>query len=150
MAYAQAVQNAIAANNNIKRLTELPKFYGNSKDTLSARQFVERLEQAAKIRSWNDTRKWAEFCHLQHFEANGFMSMTLKKAKVAENDWKAHKEVFLSFFDIKGIAKLNFFSLHEMKQGPSEKVWDFWTKVHLHMEQIKDTIDMELIETLEW
>ena len=113
MADAQAVQNAIAANNN-KRLTELPKF-----------------------------------CHLLHSEANGFMSMTLKKAKVAENDWKAHKEVFLSFFDIKGIAKLNFFSLHEMKQGPSEKVQGFWTMVQLHMEQIKDTIDVELIETLE-
>ena len=76
--------------------------------------------------------------------------MTLKKAKIAENDWAGHKEVFLSFYDVKGTAKLNFFSLHEMKQGPTEKVRDFWTKVQLHMDRIKDSVDVqEQIETLE-
>ena len=76
--------------------------------------------------------------------------MTLKKAKIAENDWARHKEVFLSFFDVKGTAKLNFFTLHEMKQGPTEKVRDFWTKVQLHMDRIKDSVDVqEQIETLE-
>ena len=48
------------------------------------------------------------------------MMMTLKKAKVAEDNWAGHKEVFLSFFGVKGTAKLNFFSLHKMKQGPSD------------------------------
>ena len=85
-----------------------------------------------------------------HSETNGFMTMTLKKAKIAENDWAGHKEVFLSFYDVKGTAKLNFFSLHEMKQGPTEKVRDFWTKVQLHMDRIKDSVDVqEQIETLE-
>ena len=75
--------------------------------------------------------------------------MTLKKAKIAENDWAGHKEVFLSFYNVRGTAKLNFFSLHEMKQGPTEKVRDFWTKVRLHMDHIKDSIDVqEQIETL--
>ena len=55
-----------------------------------------------------------------------------------------------SFFDVKGTAKLNFFSLHKMKQGPTEKVRDFWTKVQLHMDRIKDSVDVqEQIETLE-
>ena len=85
-----------------------------------------------------------------HSEANRFMTMTLKKAKIAKNNWAGHKEVFLSFFDVKGTAKLNFFSLHEMKQGPTEKVRDFWTKVQLHMDCIKDLVDVqEQIETLE-
>ena len=76
--------------------------------------------------------------------------MTLKKAKVADDNWAGHKEVFLSFFDVKGTAKLNFFSLHEMKQGPAEKVRDFWTKVQLHLDHIKDSVDVqEQIETLE-
>ena len=76
--------------------------------------------------------------------------MTLKKAKVAEDNWAGHKEVFLSFFDVKGTAKLNFFSLHEMKQGPSEKVRDFWMKVQFHMDRIKDSVDVhEQVETLE-
>ena len=111
---------------------------------------MKRLEQAAAIGNWADKRKCAEFCHLLHSEANGFMTMTLKKAKVADDDWPEHKEVFLSFFDVKGTAKLNFFSLHEMKQGPTEKVRDFWTKVQLHMDRIKDSVDVqEQIETLE-
>ena len=143
-------QNALAANDNSKRLTDVPKFYGNAKDTLTAREFLKRLEQAAAIGNWADKRKCAEFCHLLHSEANGFMTMTLKKAKVAEDNWAGHKEVFLSFFDVKGTAKLNFFSLHEMKQGPTEKVRDFWTKVQLHMDRIKDSVDVqEQIETLE-
>ena len=110
-------QNALAANDNSKRLTDVPKFYGNTKDTLTARDFLKRLEQAAAIGNWADKWKCAEFCHLLHSKANGFMTMTLKKAKVADDNWAGHKEVFLSFFDVKGTAKLNFFSLHEMKQG---------------------------------
>ena len=143
-------QNALAANDNSKRLTDVPKFYGNTKDTLTARDFLKRLEQAAAIGNWADKRKCAEFYHLLHSEANGFMTMTLKKAKVADDNWAGHKEVFLSFFDVKGTAKLNFFSLHEMKQGPTEKVRDFWTKVQLHMDRIKDSVDIqEQIDTLE-
>ena len=87
MANAQDVQNAIAAHNNTKRLTDVPKLYGNTKDTLTACEFIKRLEQAAAIRTWNNKRKCAEFCHSLHSEANGFMMMTLKKAKVAEDDW---------------------------------------------------------------
>ena len=85
-----------------------------------------------------------------HSEANRFMTMTLKKAKVADDNWAGQKEVFLSFFDVKGTAKLNFFSLHEMKQGPTEKVRDFWMKVQLHMDHIKDSVDVqEEVEALE-
>ena len=150
MANAQDVQNAITAHDNTKRLTDVPKFYSNTKDTLTAREFIKRLEQAAAIGTWNDKRKCAEFCHLLHSEANGFMTMTLKKAKVAEDNWAGHKEVFLSFFDVKGTAKLNFFSLHEMKQGPMEKVRDFWTKVQQYMDRIKDLVNIkEQIKMLE-
>ena len=99
----------------------MPKFYGNTKDTLTACKFIKRLEQAAAIGTWNDKRKCAEFCHLLHSEANGFIMMTLKKAKVAEDDWAGHKKVFLKFYDVKGTAKLKFFSLHEMKQTPQKR-----------------------------
>ena len=147
---AQDEQNAIAANNNMKRLTDIPKLYVNLKDTLTARAFVDRLEQAAKIGNWNDNRKCAEFCHLMHSKANGFMTMTLKKAKITENDWARNKTVFLKLYSVKGTTKLNFFSLHEMKQGPKEKVRDFWTKVQLHLDRIIDSVDVqEQIETLE-
>ena len=147
---AQDVQNAIAANDNTKKLMDIPKFYSNAKETLTAHGFIDRLEQAAKIGNWNNNRKCAEFCHLMHSEANGFMTTTLKKAKIAENDWARHKEVFLSFYDVKGTAKLNIFSLHKMKQSPTEKVRDFWTKVQLHMDRIKDLVDVqEQIKTLE-
>ena len=67
--------------------------------------------------------------------------MTLKKAKVAEDNWAGHKEVFLSFCDVKGTAKLNFFSLHKMKQGP--RIMD-------HMDRIKDSVDVhEQVNALE-
>ena len=45
---------------------------------------MDRLKQAAKIGTWNNNRKCAEFCHLMHSKANRFMTMTLKKAKIAE------------------------------------------------------------------
>ena len=146
MANAQDVQNAIAANDNTKRLTDVPKFYGNSKDTLTAREFMKRLEQAANIGNWNNKRKCAEFCHLLHSEANGFMSATLEKLEVGEEDWNEHKKLFLKYFDIKGTAKLNFFALHELKQGPSEKVREFWTKIQTQTKRIKETIDPARLE----
>ena len=40
-----------------------------------------------------------------------------------------HKKLFLDFYDIKGAAKFNFFVLHELKQTPTEKVRDFFTRV---------------------
>ena len=84
------------------------------------------------------------------FRSQWVLTMTLKKAKIAENDRAGHKEVFLSSYNVRGTAKLNFFSLHEMKQGPTEKVRDFWTKVQLHMDRIKDSVDVqEQIKTLE-
>ena len=70
-------QNALAATDNSKRLTDVQKFYGNTKDTLTTRDFLKRLEQAAAIGNWADKRKCTEFCHLLHSEANGFMTMTL-------------------------------------------------------------------------
>ena len=137
-------------HDNTKTLMDVPKFYGNTKDTLTAREFIKRLEQAAAIGTWNYNRKCAEFCHLLHSEAKGFMTMTLEKAKIAENDWAGHKKVFLKFYDIKVTARLNFFSLHEMKQGPTEKVGDFWTKVQLHMDRIKDLVNVhEQVDALD-
>ena len=118
---ADGVQASIAANENSKRLTYVPKFYGNAKDTLTARKFIERIKQAATYGAWNKTRKCAEFCHLLQLAANGFMSATLKKYKTAHNNWDNHKKLFLQFYkfyNIKGTTKLNFFALHEMKQGP--------------------------------
>ena len=38
-------------------------------------------------------------------------------------------------------AKLNFFALHELKQGPSEKVREFWMKIQTQTKRIKETID---------
>ena len=40
-------QNALTANDNSKRLMDVPKFYGNAKYTLTAREFLKRLEEAA-------------------------------------------------------------------------------------------------------
>ena len=123
------VKEAIAHNENRKRLTDLLEFYSNAKDTLTAWNIIESIKQAATIGKWNNTRKCAEFCHLLHTDERGFISQILKKAKTPNDDWTAHKKLFLDFYDIKGAAKFNFFVLHELKQTPSEKVRDFFTRV---------------------
>ena len=57
---------------------------------------------------------------------------------------------YVAIYNVKGTAKLNFFSLHKMKQGPTEKVRDFWTKVQLHMDSIKDLVNVhEQVDTLD-
>ena len=48
MANATAVQNAITANDNSKRLMDILKFYGNAKDTLTAQGFIKSLEQVVQ------------------------------------------------------------------------------------------------------
>ena len=138
------VQQAIANNENSKRLTNVPKFCSNAMDMLTAHKFIKRIKQAATIGTWNDTKKCAEFCHLLQSKANGFMSATLKNYKTANNDWNEHKKLFLQFYNIKGTATL----LHDMKQGPTEKVPDFWTKIQVNCDRIHDTIDPVNIEML--
>ena len=49
-----------------------------------------------------------------------------------------------------GTAKLNFFALHELKQGPSEKVREFWTKIQTQTKRIKETIDPACLDNLHY
>ena len=59
-AQAQAAHlAALGAHDKIRRSSELPLFYGNrTRDTISAKNLVDRLENAANIANWNtDERK---------------------------------------------------------------------------------------------
>ena len=83
-----------------------------------------------------------------HSEANRFMSATLEKLKVGDEDWDEHKKLFLKYYNMKWTAKLNFIALHKLKQGPSEKVREFWTKIQVQTKRIKETMDPACLEML--
>ena len=84
-----------------------------------------------------------------HTDERGFISQILKKAKTPNDDWTAHKKLFLDFYDIKGAAKFNFFVLHELKQTPTEKVRDFFTRVEIQCEYIIGSVNPADMETLQ-
>ena len=55
------IEEALANNDNVKRSTNLPLFYGMpGKDTATARMMIDRINHAATIAGWNDRRKCSE------------------------------------------------------------------------------------------
>ena len=59
------------------------------------------------------------------------------------------QEDVLDVYNVKGKPKLNFFALNELKQGPMEKIGDFWFKILVQCNCINDSVNAADVETLE-
>ena len=64
--HAADFQIALAANDNSKRLLDVPKFYGNTKDTLTARDFLRDLskQQLSEIGPTNRNAQSSAICYI--------------------------------------------------------------------------------------
>jgi hypothetical protein len=66
-ARAQNIQQALIQHDRVRRLTDIPLFYGQKdKDTISPQQLISHLEKASRVAGWDglpnpDLRKTDEF-----------------------------------------------------------------------------------------
>ena len=114
------------AHERNKRVSEIPQFYGvPSKDTVSARQLIVRIEQAALICSWNDEAKALQLaCALKERCATWFDGLP-SGYYIDQKNWTDVKDIFLKTYDDQVTAQALSVSLKELSQQPGERILDY-------------------------
>ena len=126
----QAQLDLLAEHERIRRSTALPKFFGNQKDTLTARDYLERHEKAARIGKWTtDERKIDEFSQLLRGPALDWWKGLKDFDNLDLTKWEVIQKEFLKDFERKYTAKTICANFKDMQQKPTENVRDYWAKI---------------------
>ena len=135
MAQAQAVAAA-----RIKRATDLPPFHGiPAKDTISARQLIDRMTHAARIAGWNDdAAKCDNFYLLLRDRALVWWEQLRYEGIDVDGDWNAVKTDFLRTYEPKYTAKTTCANFSELTQRQGEGVHDYYLRVCEAMSRIAE------------
>ena len=119
-----------------KKTTQIPLFYGTSKDTSSGRDIIEKIELAAGIANWNDARKIRELQGCVRDQAKKRVDSILRTCPDDMTVWNNVKKEFLEQYDPKGTAKATCAGLTDLTQKSQEKVGDFYGRVDEHFRRI--------------
>lgn len=138
---AQAqVQAALLQHDRVQRSTELPVFHGiPHKETISARDLVERLTKTAEIAAWaTDKRKCEGFYLLLRDEALIWWR-SLKAHGVNQENWNEVKTAFLKYYEPKYSATTTCSNLQDLHQKPGEPVHRYYLRLFDALEKFKET-----------
>ena len=123
------MQAALNAHDRVRRSTELPLFYGvKSKDSITAQNLINRVEKAATIATWDNARKLLEFYMILRDKALAAYE-GLPDLGIADDDWDAVKDWFLSTYEIKYTPKTTCTNFAELIQRQGETVHDYFLRV---------------------
>jgi len=127
-----AVQNAAAqmaqqilANTNVmlkQEVVKIPEFFGEkSKDTVTAQEFISRIDKCQVSNNWNDTTTFANFCLCLRGEAEEWLSSKVCHLKLmaAQKTWTRIRPLFKREFTTTSNDKLIIDGLANLahKQG---------------------------------
>ena len=134
MAAATAQQQAIAAalqgHDRFRRSMEMPLFFGQKdKDTITAQLFINRIETAARVANWENTRKLSEIYLVLRNRAVIWWN-SLEDAGIARDNWNAVKNEFLASYEPRYTAKITCASFTELTQRQGEGVHNYYLQVH--------------------
>jgi len=106
-----AAQNAAAqlaqpilANTNVavkQEIIKIPKYFGKkAKDTVTAQEFISRIDECQVSNDWNDTMTFANFWHCLCGEAEEWLSSTVRHLKLtaAQKTWTRIRPLFKKEF----------------------------------------------------
>lgn len=136
----QQVQDALLAHDRIQRSTELPVFYGiPHKETVTARNLIDRLETTARIAAWpNDARKCEGLYMLLREEALIWWR-SLKAHGVDQENWDQVKRAFLKYYEPKYSVATTCSNLQDLHQRPGEPVHRYYLRLFDALEKFKET-----------
>ena len=137
---AEDFQAALLQHDRVRRSCDLPIYYGETdKDTISARDMIERLETTARIAEWaTDKRKCEEFYLRLRGEALTWWK-TLQAHKVDRENWNAVKTAFLKYFEPKYTASTACSNLQDLHQRSGELVHRYYLRLFNAMEKFRET-----------
>ena len=124
------MQGIFDENNKRKKIQDIPAYYGNGKDSITGRQFISKIEAAAKVANpaWGDERTLIEMEHclqgpaLKWFKAN-------EHTRPNFNVWRTVADAFLAAYDPEATNINAGATISQVYCKGDEKVIDFYSRV---------------------
>jgi len=150
---AAPAEVAAAVNNALddRKSAKLPYYYHGKKDTFTARQLIDKVEEIASVNAtWNDQKKIVEIKQCLQDAAKtrweGFLRIYGEEEDQKNQDintWVVFKKEFLRQFDPTGTAKALSLPITDLKQKASEDVSQFFGRVDTHFRRLEESHPMD-------
>ena len=124
------IPQALQQHEQLRRATDLPPFYGvPARDTIGARQLVDRITYAARVANWaDDAAKCNNFYLLLRDRALVWWSQ-LEYEGIDVANWDTVKAEFLATYEPRYTAKTTCTNFGELVQRSNESVNDYYLRV---------------------
>ena len=122
----QAQLQALNEHERNKKVSDLPAYYGvPGKDTITAKQLIRRVEQAATVCNWNDGQKALQLSITFKASALIWYEGLEKSHGLDVNDWAVLKKAFLENYEGLVSSTNLTLSLKDFQQRVGERVVDY-------------------------
>ena len=139
-AAAQAAAQAAANRRLNETISDLPKFYGTEKDTVSAENLADRIDASIATLAWTQPMAYNYFKMALHSKAETWLKMMKETEDGFLDHWDFVKPLFKARFGKKmDVAKIGQV-LDNLKMEPNEHVSDFAAKLNTNFSQLRDII----------
>jgi len=142
MADAAAQQAAqLAANCWLNEtISDLPKFYGTAKDTVSAENVIDRIDASIATLAWTQPMAFNYFKMALHSDSETWLKLIKDTEDCFQEQWDFIKPLFKARFGKKmDVAKIGQV-LENLKMDPNEHVDHFAAKINTNFSQLRDII----------
>ena len=130
-------------------MSDLPAFYGNEKDTLSAESIVLRTEAAALALGWNDEATFNNFSLSLRAAAEKWLQMTKEIREDFLPRWSFIKPYFRATYGTKVDESKVLQIFAEMKQKPNEDPNNYAINFNENWRVIKEQFKLRPIDVPE-
>jgi len=134
----------MATNSHQQRLREkmsdIPNFYGNGKDGITAENFIKRIEAAQATLSWSDEETYNYFSWALREKAQKWLTSLEYCDTKFEKKWSFIKNEFKKYFCAKLDQTALLVSLRDLSMKSTEDPLDFFSRVTEVIQLINDTM----------
>jgi hypothetical protein len=121
---------------------KIPEFFGSkSKDTISAADFIQRLENLAKTNKWSDAQTYYHFANSLQNPAREWLSSVVDWYVDEHNQplWSDFKEIFKQEYAVQTNQRLILEGLVNLAMKPNETTNELLTRITRTVRVIKES-----------
>ena len=124
-----AQMQALNEHERNKKVSDLPAFFGQTgKDTVTAKQLIQRIEKAAAVCNWNDAQKALQLSCCFKGSALVWYEGLEKAHGLQTDDWDVLKKAFLAQYEGLVTSVNITLSIKDLQQRSGERVIDYTTR----------------------
>ena len=124
-----AQMQALNEHERNKKVSDLPAFFGQpGKDTVTAKQLIQRIGKAAAVCNWNDAQKALQLSCCFKGSALVWYEGLEKAHGLQSDDWDVLKEAFLAQYEGLVTSVNITLSIKDLQQRVGERVIDYTTR----------------------